>query len=244
MSQTSRKPNVPNKPKLMLATHTHGTVIPAYAQALAVSCAHLADRGVSHLPVLIEDSLVDRGRNRLAAYCLEHDFTHMMFIDADIQFRPTDILRLLNHDKDIVVGAYMKKNERDEFAIEFMPSDNGDVEECPKTGALKIARAGTGFMMIKRGVFETMRDQMPETMFTDYSAVAKPKIMNAFFENVVEDGMLWSEDYTFCKRWLALGGDIWLDPTIKLSHWGTFVWSGSIMDKLTDYKGAELKAAA
>ena len=77
------------------------------------------------------------------------------------------------------------------------------------------------------------------------SAVSKPKIMNAFFENVVEDGMLWSEDYTFCKRWLALGGEIWLDPEIRLAHWGTYVWQGSILDQLTDYKGAqEVRAAA
>jgi choline kinase len=230
--------------KLMIATHTTGLVTPYYAQALAVTCAHLAAKGINHLPVIIEDSLVDRGRNRLSAYCLEHDFTHLLFIDADIQFRSDDVLRLLSHDKDIVVAAYMKKNERDEFAISFAPSADGLVEECPKTGTLKIERAGTGFMMIKRRVFETMRDRMPETVYTDYSAVTKPKLTNAFFANIVEDGMLWSEDFTFCNRWCALGGEIWLDPTITLSHWGTYMWRGSILDQLDDYAAPELKAAA
>ena len=90
--------------KLMLATHTHGSVTPAYAQALAVSCAHLAAKGVNHFPLILTDSLVDSGRNRLAAFCLEHDFTHMIFIDADVQFTSADILALLRNARKRVAS--------------------------------------------------------------------------------------------------------------------------------------------
>ena len=235
---------MPDKIKLMLATHTHGSVTPAYAQALAVSCAHLAAKGVNHFPLILTDSLVDSGRNRLAAFCLEHDFTHMLFIDADVQFTSADILRLLADDKEFVVGSYMKKTEKNEFAVSFIPTADGLVEECPKTGCLKIAGAGAGFMMLKRSVLETMRDRMPETIYTDYAGRERPKLINGFFANVIEDGMLWSEDLTFCNRWRALGGTVWLDPNITLSHWGTYMWRGSILDQLDDYAKPELKAAA
>ena len=36
-----------------------------------------------------------------------------------------------------------------------------------------------------------------------------------------------SEDYTFCRRWQKLGGEIWLDPEIKLNHIGHHVFAGN-----------------
>lgn len=30
-----------------------------------------------------------------------------------------------------------------------------------------------------------------------------------------------SEDYTFCKRWRDIEGEIWCHPQIKLTHWGS-----------------------
>lgn len=218
--------------RLLIATHTHGYVTPAYAQSLAMATAYLAANGVPHVPVLFEDSLVDRGRDRAAAACLEGDWTHLLFIDADIDFKPTDIVRLLAADKDVAVGAYRKKNERNEFAISFLPEATEQLEQCPDTGLVKIARAGTGFMLIKRAVFERLRDAMPELHYVDHSPRTGPREMVAYFEHVVRDGLRWSEDYTFCERWRALGGDIWMDAEIKLGHWGPFVWRGSIMDHI------------
>jgi hypothetical protein len=219
--------------RLLIATHTHGYVTPAYAQSLALATAFLAVNGVPHAAVLFEDSLVDRGRDRAAAACLESDWTHLLFIDADIEFKPTDVVRLLAADKDLVVGAYRKKNERNEFAISFLPDAREALEQCPETGCVKIARAGTGFMMIKREVFERIGEAMPELHYTDNSHRTGPKPMVAYFEHVIRDGLRWSEDYTFCERWRAIGGDIWLDPMITLGHWGPHPWRGSILDHIS-----------
>ncbi|AMK19337.1 hypothetical protein [Sphingobium sp. MI1205] len=218
--------------RLMIATHTHGSVTPAYAQSLALTAAALAAHGVPHVVVLFEDSLVDRGRDRAAAAMLEGGFTHLLFIDADIEFRPHDVIRLLADDKDLVVGAYKKKNERDEYAISFLPDAAATLEQCPDTGTVKIARAGTGFMMIRRTVFEQLRYAMPELHYVDHSTLTGSRPMVAYFEHIVRDGRRWSEDYTFCERWRAIGGDIWLDTAITLGHWGPHVWRGSILDHI------------
>lgn len=218
--------------KLLIATHTHGYVTPAYAQSLALATAFLAVKGVPHSVMLYEDSLVDRGRNRAAADLLESDFTHLLFIDADTEFRPEDIIKLLAADKDLIAAAYRKKNDRDEYAISFLPDAGEHLDQCPESGAVKIARAGTGFMMIKRGVFEQLSEAMPEVHYTDHSALSGPREMNAFFEIRIIDGRQWSEDFVFCERWRAIGGDVWLDPYIVLGHWGPHVWRGSILDHL------------
>lgn len=229
--------------KLLIATHTHGSVTPAYCQSLATATAFLAAHGVPHAVMMFEDSLVDRGRDRAAATLLESDCTHLLFIDADIEFEPESIVRLLAADKELIVGAYRKKNERSEYAVSFTEDAATRLEQCEETGAVKIARAGTGFMMIKRVVFERLADAMPEIAYEDHSVAAKPRAMHAFFEHVVRDGRRWSEDYTFCERWRAIGGEVWLDPFITLGHWGPHPWRGSILEHIRP-ADAETSSAA
>ena len=53
------------------------------------------------------DSLVTRARNNLIAKAMsDPDMTHVLFIDNDITWVPTDILKLLIADKPIVGGIY------------------------------------------------------------------------------------------------------------------------------------------
>ena len=58
---------------------------------------------------IANESLVTRARNVLVAYFLNSDYTHLMFVDADIVFQVEDMLKLFVHNKDIAVGAYPKK---------------------------------------------------------------------------------------------------------------------------------------
>jgi glycosyltransferase involved in cell wall biosynthesis len=224
---------------LLIATHTHGYVTPAYAAALATATAYLAAHGVPHSVAMFEDSLVCRGRNRAAHEAMTRDFSHLLFIDADIQFKPEDIIRLLALDKDVAVGAYRKKNDRDEFAMSWLPDASRHLEQCAETGAVKIANAGTGFMLIKSSVFQALADAMPDIAYDDLSPIAPAKVMHAFFEVEVRDRRQWSEDFVFCERWRAIGGEVWLHPEITLSHWGPHAWRGSILDVLQPAKDAD-----
>jgi hypothetical protein len=42
-----------------------------------------------------------------------------------------------------------------------------------------------------------------------------------------------SEDYTFCRRWQEMGGDVWLDPRTALNHIGHYTFRGNIRKLLT-----------
>jgi hypothetical protein len=57
------------------------------------------------------DSLVSRARNNLVARAMaDKQLTHILFIDADITWEPTSILKLLIADKPIVGGVYPLKH--------------------------------------------------------------------------------------------------------------------------------------
>lgn len=235
--------------RLLIATHTHGYVTPAFAHSLANLTAYLALHGVRAAAMFFEDSLVDRGRDRAAAVVMENpDITHLLFIDADIEFAPEDAVRLLAVDKELAVGAYRKKNDRDEFAIAWLEDAATTLHQCEETGCIKIARAGTGFMLIRRSVFEKLAEALPEIGYDDTSrrdddGVVHVRPMHAFFEHIRRGRKRFSEDFEFCQRWLDIGGDIWLHPDISLGHWGPQVWRGSILDQLAQATEPDRSAA-
>jgi hypothetical protein len=239
----------PGTVRVLIATHTHGYVTPAFTHSLTLLTATLALHGIASSPMMFEDSLVDRGRDRAAATLMENDdITHLMFIDADIEFDAADVLRLIAHDKDIVVGAYRKKNDRNEFAISWLPDAAIRLHQCPETGCIQIARAGTGFMLIKRAVFERLAAAMPDIGYDDTSVrtddgTIRVRPMHAFFEHVRRGRKRFSEDYEFCQRWLDIGGEVWMDPQISLGHWGPHCWRGCIIDHLVAASVADRSAA-
>ena len=81
---------------------------------------------------------------------------------------------------------------------------------------MKVDYAGTGFMLIKREVFEKIEEATPHLAHEEIDGPT-----HAFFDTSIEEGVYLSEDYFFCKRWSEIGGDIWMDPTVKLKHHGT-----------------------
>jgi hypothetical protein len=52
----------------------------------------------------ISDSLVTIGRNHLVNSFLEHaDSSHLIFVDDDIKFQPSDIVRMLEANLDNLI---------------------------------------------------------------------------------------------------------------------------------------------
>ena len=208
---------------------------------------------------IANESLVTRARNVLLAYFLASDYTHLMFIDADIEFQVEDILKLYAHDRDVVVGAYPKKgvawnrireslklseNENKElsdreiaafgsdYAINFKFVNRDAKTIAVEQGLIKLHDAGTGFMMIKREAILKLVKSYPEIKYNNDVNISNAELKDHFyalFDTMIDpiDRRYLSEDYTFCRRWQDLGGDIWLDPSISLNHYGHFCFQGN-----------------
>jgi hypothetical protein len=218
--------------KLLIACHVHDSVTPAFCQAYAKAMTELALAGVPINFVLFKDSDVSRGRNRAVHAMLHHNYTHLLFVDADIDFTADDVMALLNLHEDVAVGPYRKKNERCEYNFEFIPAPDNSVTVNHATGAVEVMRAGTGFMMIRRAVFEKMREAMPEIVYLDRTDKGEDFETAAYFVFEIRETpwgpRQFSEDFNFCERWRAIGGRIWMAPNLKLSHWGAHEWKGDL----------------
>lgn len=99
----------------------------------------------------------------------------------------------------------------------------------------KVKHIATGFMMIQRKVIEQMFQAFPSTKYTDdisYLKGSENDHAYALFDCGVEDDHYYSEDWMFCSRWSKMGGDIWVDVSINLTHIGVERYSGSYLSEL------------
>jgi hypothetical protein len=224
-----------------------GLVNQGYMQSIIALMQYAGTEGFDlGLGVLGHDSLITRSRNTLVSSFLnETRATHLLFIDADISFQPEQVGRMLAADKDVVAGVYPLKildwnnlgrlhdrpNESlSEKLLHYVgePLPGGAVM---RDGAFVTATyAGTGFMMIRRAVIERMIEAYPELAYDQIHAFPVPKVtpkQYALFECLIEAGTYLSEDFAFCHRWRALGGDVWLDTEGCLTHTGNHDFHGN-----------------
>lgn len=167
------------------------------------------------------ESLIVRARNTMASTFLKSDYEYMMFLDADIGFSPEDVSKLWNLQVPVAVGAYpMKRKDaplsawKDGKLLDISPL--GPIK--PDDSPFPVDYAGTGFMLIHRDVFERLKSEVVE-----YEEGHVGQCWG-FFDLMYKDGISLSEDYAFCQRYRDIGGEIVLDPSIKLSHTGTFTY--------------------
>jgi len=241
------------KPLVLIGTPCYGgLVVQGYMESVIqlMAYASRSDFDVS-LALLGGDSLITRSRNKLVATFLDMpQATHLMFIDADISFRPEDVHRMIKFDNEVVAGMYPVKNfdwtqfknkmssdmseeKLAEAGLHFvgMPCPEKDREQ--RNGFVTGTYAGTGFMLIKRSALERMIFAYPQTKYALAHVYPIPKERSnnlyALFDCIIEPGTnaYLSEDFTFCRRWREIGGKIWLDPYSKLCHYGTFRFQGS-----------------
>jgi hypothetical protein len=91
-------------------------VTAAYCAASLKLCRELIRLGIRHDWHFAQGSLITGLRNEMAAYFLSGRYSHLFWIDADIEFAPEAVLRLLSLGENIAVGAYRIKRPNGPYA--------------------------------------------------------------------------------------------------------------------------------
>ena len=209
---------------------------------------------------LFNESLITRARNYLVDEFLRSGFTHLLFIDSDIHFNPQDVLALMALDKDVIGGPYPKKSinwgnialaarnhadldpkELENLVGEYVFNVVKGTSQFQVTDPLEVLEIGTGFMMVKREVFERMEKAYPNIRYKpDHVGQANfdgSRYIHAYFDTVIDsEGSITgggserylSEDYMFCQMWRKIGGKVFLCPWMKTQHIGTYAFTGNM----------------
>lgn len=242
------------RPTLMIATPMYGGMCTGnFMVGVLQTINKMQSVGVQvYFVQMGNESLITRARNELTRIFLEKQFDYLMFIDADIGFDGQSVATLMAADKDIVCGIYPKKEVdwaavekavangnttnlkafSGAFVLNVDPEAGADQTSDP-SGCIEVRHGGTGFMLIKRKVFENLADKVPtyrsSTMKDADGNYLKPETKEFFATSIDHTGCLLSEDYHFCELWRNNGGKIHANPFIKLEHVGTYVYGGDII---------------
>lgn len=186
------------------------------------------------LETVVNESLISRGRNTLVAkFMALKDSTHLMFIDSDIGWEEWNVLLLLNHDVDVVGGLYPLKG----LPLKWVVNSFKGAEE--RDNLQEVSKAGTGFLLIKRDVFEKLKSHPRVIPYKNDIGInsSYDQHMRTYFDTMVKDERYYSEDWTFCENWRELGGKVWVDKRIILKHIGNFSYSIDTNDQLYNMYG-------
>jgi len=187
----------------------------------------------------MKSPLIHQARNYLTSVFLTTEYTHMLFIDSDVEFQPEAGLRMLVADKDIITTPYRAKNpnlNEHTYTVKF--PDPKVVPVLPG-GLVEIDAGPTGLMLIHRRVFEKIIKNRPDLKIKNK---VKPdsdkshKFYYNFFDFAFEDGYTMGEDVSFCKLARANGSKLYANTESMTAHRGEFAWMGKFGDSLKDIK--------
>jgi len=224
----------------------NGAVTINYLRSLLgmLDICRLAGVGTGFQP-LAYDSLIPRARNCIANdFLRKKEYSHLLFIDADLGFPADAALRYLRSDKDVVCGIYPVKH-LDVDTLRKMPGQVSNADAVAASlaytvklkggcvvdkGLVPVEFGSTGFMMIKRQVLLRMAEAYPELRYRNSYINSGDKGVDnwAFFDTVIDQETrdYLPEDYAFCKRWTALGGEIHADVLSRFIHSGRCDYAG------------------
>lgn len=208
-------------------------------------------------PITFE-SLISRGRNAAVAHFLsDQAATHILFIDSDIEFEPDDVVKLINANKDVICAGYAQKWLREDFIQKIFQREvvpEKPLELCTHTSIqiprpekiedvkeiVEIEYATTGFLLIKREVFEKIKEKYPERKYIndiDGYMSANPNEFYDFFPATICESTkrFESEDFGFSRLWKECGGTVYLHTNISLRHHGWFGFPANIYRQLMDH---------
>lgn len=213
------------KSKIFVATPMYGGM----ANGLYVkSCLDLqgicAQYGIEiRFSFLFNESLITRARNYLVDEFLRSGYTHLLFIDSDINFYPQDVLALLALDKDVIGAPYPKKTinwrniaqaliqdpavnpgELEKLAGDYVFNPVPGTQQFKVNEPLEVMEIGTGYMMVKREVFDVFKDKYPHLNYKpDHVGQANfdgSRYIHAYFDTVIDNNFTYQDVHDLMER--------------------------------------------
>ena len=205
------------KKKLFVATPMYGGQCAGmYTKACIDLATMCANYGVEcRFFFIFNESLITRARNYLVDEFLRaEDFTHLMFIDSDINFNPKDVLSLAvlcNDERPVIGGPYGKKciawerirtavdvgiadedpDELSKFTGDFVFNPVQGTKEMQINEPVEVLEIGTGFMMAQREVFSKWKEAYPQFNYKpDHNRsehFTGDRYIHAYFDTVIDN---------------------------------------------------------
>ena len=235
------------KPKVYIATPCYDMMRVETCVALLDTFSALGGSGIECKFKSVKSSLVTHGRNLLTCGFLNSGFDYMLFVDADVEFKPEAVMRMLVPKKDIVITPYRVKEDGMKYAVKFKDSDDIKIEPFD---LVEIDEGPAGLMLIHKKVFELLMGKHPELKIEFDRPTQKKmnkeigaedaidKYMYNFWDTTfrLDTGEWKGEDLSFCSLAREAGIKIYANLDSWTTHHGSWGWKGRFGDSLVQKK--------
>jgi len=233
-----------SKPKIYVATPCSDMMRIETCVSLMDMFSTLGRSGIECKFKSVKTSLVTHGRNLLTCGFLDSGFDYMLFVDADVEFQPEAVARMLVPKKDIICTPYRVKEEKIKYAVKFKDPDFIKIEPFD---LVEIEEGPAGLMLIKRVVFERLMDKRSDLkinfdeptrkkMNEEIGAVedAIDRYMYNFWDTTfrLDTGEWKGEDLSFCALATDAGFKIHANLDSGTTHHGSWGFQGKFGDSL------------
>lgn len=211
---------------------------------------NLAAKGIAaDLFIIAGHCHVDDSRNYLVWEFLRTQCTDFLFIDADTMSSEDAVSTILSFDRDVVAGLYPYKGDILDFPVRLLDYNKPPVYEAD--GCIKIDAAPTGFLRIRRAAMEKVERSVPGYWNKEVTKDSGERPVPLIFERTLEVtgefegrpvGDRWGGDYSFCRKWKALGGDVYAYPSLGFRHYGTKAYAGKFDVHVAKARGVQTPA--
>lgn len=251
--------NKEEKISIMVCTPVHSEVSMHYTQALLEFQKFCMLKNIWVSFVILKSSLVTQGRNLCVSSFLnsDHKYSHLLFIDADINFTPESIFEMIALDREVIAIPYPMKtinwDKVDRLSKEIKYKNSTELSTLGFTYPIKVAdtsniivqnnvievtHAPTGCMLIKRQVFDKMIEKYPDLEINQPTILngeeTKNKNLYNFFDTLHDPvtKKYYGEDFGFCQKWRDIGGKCYCYINRFITHVGEYQYSGRFRDEL------------
>lgn len=198
---------------VMIAVPSHDTVPVRFAGDLAQLYAHsnAALMGAVDLNLLI-GTYVHDAREQLAREAIQAGMSHVLWIDSDMRFPRTALMRLLGRNVPMVGINYTTRVTPPVFVAKRNGSRVRTTAES--TGIEEVEGLGFGMVLMRSDVLVRTRELGPPLFRHDW---------------VPERMQFVGEDYSFCARARAAGFPIYIDHELsqECAHIGSWEYRPS-----------------
>lgn len=199
------------QPSVFVGTPVHSSFIHQSWVAGALSM-HGAFAG-RHVIELQKGSFLPRQRDQLTRKFFDSGCSHFLCVDSDIGWNAGQVQALLDTGKEFVSGIYCQKSAEKKLPFSWNEKEEGKLRGCNW--------APGGFLLISRPVIERMMGAYAGMQYQSGDGTRLWALWASLFD---EKEPYSSEDTAFCKRWTALGGEIWAHSGVVLDHFGETVF--------------------
>lgn len=178
--------------------------------------------------MVVERQRIDKARNYIAMEALKNGFDYVLYVDDDNPIPPDTLEKFVEDDKDIISAPILSRNPnkygKHDLCAFYQRKVKTSVGELrlyenitrfrDKGPLHKVDATGTGCLLIKRKVLETLFKKYQDNIFEFGDIRFKKQLI----DGVEYDRRTMSEDCEFSERAVDAGFEIWMDERIRPIH--------------------------